>query len=260
MKPGFLLSLLAGFALLTACATVPKPPPPPPSPNDLLHEIGLRRNFFQGLKGLAWVRVDSPQDRLHVQEALLVQRPGLLRMETLGPLGTPQLYLLTDGREVTLYHPGENRYFRGPYDAHSLPLPFALPFHLKSEEIVSFLLGISPSLNPVQTSVVPDLQEGLWILTLASAGEEIQQTLWIHPQSLAILRGKVHRPGISYEFAFADFRTVNGRAFPHKLSLAAPAAEIRIGVEYGEIEINPSWKATDFILPPPRGARIVPSP
>ncbi len=258
MRLGFPVFLFAGVALLSACATLPTPPPPPPSADVLLYEIRLRREFLQGLKGLAWIRVDSPQSRFRVQEVLLVQRPALLRMETLGPLGTPQLYLVTDGREITLYHPGENRYFHGPYAAPSLPLPFALPFRLKSEEIVSFLLGIPLWMDPVETSVTRDLQEGLWILEMATAGEEFQQTLWIHPQSFAILRGKVHRPGISYEYTFSDFRTVNGLEFPHTLSLEAPSSESVIRVEYGEMELNPSWKAKDFSLPPPRGARIIP--
>ncbi len=258
MRHGFHVFLLAGVAFLSACATLPMPPSAPPSPDALLYEVRLRRAFFQGLKGLAWVRVESPQSRIRVQEVLLVQRPGLLRMETLGPLGTPQLYVVTDGREVSIYHPGENRYFRGPYAAHSLPPPLALPFRLKSEEIASFLLGIPPLMDPVQISVTRDLQEGLWILEMASAGEEFQQTLWIHPQSFAILRGNVHRPGISYEYTFSDFRTVNGLEFPHKLSLDAPSSETRIRVEYGEMELNPSWGAKDFLLPPPRGAMIVP--
>ena len=38
----------------------------------------------------------------------------------------------------------------------------------------------------------------------------------------------------------------------------APSSETRIQVEYGEIELNPSWEAKDFSLPPPRGAVIVP--
>jgi hypothetical protein len=258
MRLGFRVFLLAGVAFLSACATLPMPPPAPPSPDVLLYEVRLRREVFQGLKGLAWVRVDSPQSRFRVQEVLLVQRPGLLRMETLGPLGTPQLYLVTDGQEVSIYHPGENRYFRGPYAAHSLPPPLALPFRLKSEEIVSFLLGIPLLRDPVQTSVTRDLQKGLWVLEMASAGQAFQQTLWIRPQPFAILRGEVHLPEISYQYSFSDFQTVNGLEFPHKLSLDAPSSETRIRVEYGEIELNPSWEAKDFSLPPPRGAVIVP--
>jgi outer membrane lipoprotein-sorting protein len=250
--------LFLGLLLLSACATLPVPPPAPPLPDDLLQEIRLRGEFFQGLKGLAWATVDSPKDRFRVQEVFLAQRPGLLRMETLGLLGTPQFYLVTDGQEVTLYDPGENRYFHGPYDAHALP--FALPLRLSSEEIVSFLLGTPPFLGSVQTSVSQDREKGLWLLKLASVDPDFQQKLWIDPQSLAIRRGEVHCPGISYEFTFSDFRAVDRRRFPYRLSLDVPASGTRILVEFKEIELNPSWKAQDFSLPPPRGATIVPLP
>ncbi len=134
----WLLSLLF-FLVISGCATLPLLPPETPSPEFLLHQIRTRLQTFEGLKGLAQVKVSAAEKSFQAQEVLFVRRPGWLRAESLGPLGTPQFYLVTDGRELSLYNPGENRYYWGWATAKHLSL--ALPLALEPEEVVSLLLG-----------------------------------------------------------------------------------------------------------------------
>lgn len=247
--------LIAASLYCSSCATLPVLPLQPPPAEDLLKQVGARLQVLQGLKGLAWVKVTSTGKNFQSQEVLFVQRPGFLRIESLGSLGIPQLYLVTDGRELNLYDPGENRYYRGPATASHLSS--ALPVVLEPEEAVALLLG-GPSLIEHETSSIrADREKGLWVLDLVSTSREERQSLWVHPQSFYILRAEIHRSGSSRFLTFADFGQVQGIFFPKRIQLISFEPKGQVSVDYQEVELNPDWKKQDFQLPVPRGAKVI---
>jgi outer membrane lipoprotein-sorting protein len=248
--------LLAVGLYLSGCATLPVLPPQPPPVEDLLKQVNARLQALQGLKGLALVKVSSTGKNFQAQEVLFVQRPALLRIESLGPLGTPQLYLATDGRELSLYDPGENRYYRGPATASHLSS--ALPVVLEPEEAVALLLGGLPLIDHETSSLRADREKGLWILDLVSTSRGERQSLWVHPQSFQILRAEIHRSGLSRCLTFADFGQVQGLFFPKRIQLTSSEPRGQLSVEYQEVELNPAWEKQDFQLPVPRGAKVIP--
>jgi outer membrane lipoprotein-sorting protein len=252
----WVLFLFAACLQFIACATLPVLTPQPPSPESLLEQVGARLQSLQGLKGLAQVRVSSAEKNFQVQEVLIVHRPAFLRVESLGPLGTPQLYLVTDGHELSLYSPGGNRYYRGQATARHLSS--ALPVALDPEEVVAFLLGGVPLIDYETSSVRADREEGLWILELLSTSRGVRQSLWIHPQSFQILRVEFHGTGSSHRITFADFQEVQGLLFPKRIHFTSLESKAQISVEYQEVELNPDWKRQDFYLPVPRGAEVIP--
>jgi outer membrane lipoprotein-sorting protein len=248
--------LLAIGVCISGCATLPVLPLHPPPAEDLLKQVEARRQVPQGLKGLAWVKVSSPGKNFQAQQVLFVQRPAFLRSESLGPLGTPQLYLVTDGRELSIYDPGENRYYRGPATASHLSS--ALPVLLAPEEAVAFLLGGLPLIDHETSSLRADREKGLWVLDLVSTARGERQSLWVHPQSFQILRAESHRAGSSRCLTFSDFEPVQGISFPKRTQLTSLEPKGQISVEYQEVELNPGWKNEDFQLPVPMGARFIP--
>lgn len=252
----WVLFLFTACLLFGACATLPVLAPQPPTPEYLLEQRGTRLQALQGLKGLAQVKVSSAERNFNAQEVLFVRRPAFLRVESLGPLGTPQLYLVTDGHELSLYNPGENRYYRGLATASHLSS--ALPVALEPEEVVAFLLGGFPLINYEISSVRADREKGLWILELISTSRKERQSLWIHPQSLQILRAEFHGPGSSHCLTFVDFHQVQGLLFPKRIHFTSLESKAQISVEYQEVELNPDWKKQDFHLPVPRGAKVIP--
>jgi outer membrane lipoprotein-sorting protein len=251
------LLLLASF-LFSACATLPTLPAVPPPAEEVFQQVISRREALQGLKGLAQVRVSSPGKSFHGQQVLFARRPGFLRVESLSPLGTPLLYLVTDGKEIRFYNPEENRFYQGDYRAGSLS--FALPMDLHPAEVVNFLLGGGPLADPDQISLRPDSSEGLWVLELHSPSRGVTETLWVHPQSFHILRADLRRPSLFYRLSFSDFRQVKEKLFPHRMRLSSEDSRTRISVVFPEVDLNPDWEAQDFSLPVPQGATVHPFP
>lgn len=258
MKPGVLFLLLLTSSLLGACATIPPLPSIPPPAEEVFQQVISRGGTLQGLKGLAQVSVSSPGKSFHGQQVLFARRPGFLRVESLSPLGNPLLYLVTDGTEIRLYNPEENRYYRGDYRPGSLS--FALPMELHPSEVVNFLLGGGSLADPEKISLRPDSSEGLWVLELHSPSRGVTETLWVHPQLFHILRADLRRSALSYRLSFSDFRRVKDILFPHRMRLSSEDSRTRISVVFPEVELNPDWKAQDFSLPVPPGATVHPFP
>jgi outer membrane lipoprotein-sorting protein len=229
-----------------------------PPAEEVFREVAARQEVLHGLKGLAQVRISSPEKSFTNQQVLFARRPGFMRVESLSPLGTPLLYMVTDGKEIRLYLPEENRYFQGNFEPRALS--FAFPLALHPEEMVAFLLGGVPLMEPERISLRPDSKEGLWVLDLHSPSRGESQTLWVHPHSFHILRAKLNRPGLSVHLLYSSFREVKGVLFPHQRRLASEELKTRITAEFPEVELNPEWGVQDFSLPVPRGASVLPLP
>jgi hypothetical protein len=78
---------------MIGCATVAPPPPKPQLPakqwqaGELINSLGERHKQFSSLRALARLDYAGPDGKGNVQEAVLVQRPDRLRLETLTFLG-----------------------------------------------------------------------------------------------------------------------------------------------------------------------------
>ena len=258
MKVGRLILALVASFLFSACATLPILPPEVPPAEEILRQVDALQQALQGLKGLAQVKASSPERTWNVQQVLFARRPALLRVESLSPLGTPILYVATDGQKLDLYQPGENRYYQGTFQAGSHSL--ALPPELTPEEVVSFLLGGIPRRDYEKISIRAEPKEGLWVLDLLSPSREESQTLWVRPQPFHILRAEFHRSRFSYRVAYANFRRTKGIFFPERMLLTSVDPQTKISVEFQEMELNPDWEAQDFLLPIPRGATVLSLP
>lgn len=250
------LFLLAAF-LFSACATVPVLPPEIPPAAEVLEQVHARREFLKGLKGLAHTKISSPARAFSASQILFAREPGSLRIETLSPFGTPVLYAVTDGSELSVYHPSENRYYRGSFQAGSVSL--GLPSDLTPAEIVSFLLGGVPLWDYEKATIRGEREKGVWVLDLLTSRGE-SQTLWVHPQFFYVLRAEFHRPRFSYHAEFTDFRQANEILFPHRMLLESRDAQTKISVEFQDLELNPVWGPQDFVLPVPPGVTVSPWP
>jgi len=248
----FLFLLLLGSI---SCATLPREPSLPLSPEELWDRLRVRSQVLQGLKGLAHVRVSTPGKNFTTQEVVFVRRPGSLRLETLSPLGTPLFYFVTTGQNLSMYHPGENRFYKGP--ARARHFSDILPAGLEPEEVVSLLLGDFPDLPCKDFSSRYEAHEKIWILDFKDSSGGECQTLGIDSQSGRLLSSEYSLEGIRRRLSFSDYREAANFSFPHLIQFESSAARTQLTIEYQEISLNPEWTDQDFSLPVPRGARVI---
>lgn len=246
----FFLPLLFSLA---SCLPPRLLPPEKPDPKFLLDQLRIRAQKISGLKGWARVLITKQAKSLTSEHILFLRRPAWLRAESLSPLGTPQFYLVTDGAEMKIYHPGENKYYWGP--ANSQHISNLLPCSLSLAEMVSLFLGSPPLIVHDTATVYKSKSEYLWILELQHSSSNSRQLLWIEPADLLIRQVELYAEELIYQMTFKEFQQIHNEIFPHIIQYVS--SNNKVQVEYKEIFLNPLWEKDDFHLPIPRGAKII---
>ncbi len=142
-----ILILTAVAFALFGCATVTPPPasklPAPQSgkSSKLIESITQRDRQFRSVRALAQVDYAGPEGKHGFQEAVLVQRPDRLRLETLTFLGAILIVTAND-KEIIGYHPREGVFVRGAPTKENLRRYTQIPLEL--EEITTLLCGLPP--------------------------------------------------------------------------------------------------------------------
>ena len=154
-RPFFFLISLA--VLLSACATVappilPRLPAPQWESAKLIEALSQRRAQFSSLRALARISYAGPEGKHGFDEAVLVQRPDRLRLETLTMLGAILIVTAND-KEIIGYHPREGVLVRGQSSKANLLRYTQIPLEL--DEITALLANAKRSGVPLYLYYAP---------------------------------------------------------------------------------------------------------
>jgi hypothetical protein len=223
---------LFGFA---GCSTV-APPTAPALPakqwqgSELIQSLTERQNQFRTLRALARVDYAGPDGKQGFQEAVIVERPQRLRLETVTMLGVVMIVTVND-QEIIGYHVREGIMVRGKTSKENLLRYTQIPLELN--EITALLSGVPP----VDASA-PWQQKNNALVFSSKAGEtdvvafESQQPVpaqWERFNSAGAVEIKV---------SFADYIARPPGLFPTRLTVEAPLQKRKLEIRYQEPEIN----------------------
>ena len=107
----------------------------------MIESMAQRREQFRSLRALAQVEYAGPEGKQGFQEAVLIQRPDRLRLETLSYLGAILIVTAND-KEIIGYHPREGVFVRGARSKENMLRYTQIPLEL--DEITSLLMGLPP--------------------------------------------------------------------------------------------------------------------
>jgi hypothetical protein len=134
-RQAVLFCVAALAAGLAGCATVAPPAPlKKPVPEwgaaQLIGSLKQRNESFRTLRALAQVDYTGPEGRHGFQEAVIVQRPDRLRLDTLTILGAILIFT-ANPNEMIGYHPREGVFVRAAPTPENLrrytQIPLGLP-------------------------------------------------------------------------------------------------------------------------------------
>lgn len=247
------------FALLTivitGCATTTKPPEPPLAvpqwqSSQLTESLNQRRREFRSLRALARVNYAGPEGKHGFDEAVLVQRPDRLRLETLTFLGAILIVTAND-QEIIGYHPREGALVRGRSSKENLLRLTQIPLEL--DEITALLLG----LPPVELSAVWR-QEGNTLIF--SPNGPVRDTLAFDSQLPVPTRWQRFNAGGALELTalFSDYITTPAGLFPSKINLDAPLQGKKLEIRFQEPEFNTVIPADSFSQQKPANVQEYP--
>ncbi|HWO42924.1 MAG TPA: DUF4292 domain-containing protein [Candidatus Eisenbacteria bacterium] len=253
LRLGSATYVTAVLLAVAGCAAVaPAPDRAPPRDWQLgepIQALAEREDRFRSLRSLARVSYSGPDGRGAVQEAILVQRPDQLRLETITYLGSVLIVTVND-REIAGYHPRDGVFLRGEGSKENLARYTQIPLEL--HEITRLLLGLPPV----------DLggrweQHGHVVVLPRATGKDVvtfgaqraAPTLWQRfDGSGAVAMGA----------EFADYIETPAGPFPSTIVFTTEAPKRRLEIRYEQPEINPALPESLFSQQKPPNVKELP--
>lgn len=245
------ISSCAGMAPQTGSSpTGGLPELPNLNASSLVDDLAERGRRLRSLRTLATVQYWGTEGRAGFQEAILVDRPDRLRLETLSPLGAI-LIVTVDSHEIAGFHTREGLFYRGRSSKENLFRYTHIPLALG--ELTSLLMGLPPVEIPSQW------QEGEGAIHWEVEGGGREKILF-HP-TLGVPTGW-ERSGadgeIEFKAVFSDFSPTANGFFPLTIALEDPVRQKWLEIRYKEPELNVTLPFPLFVQERPAAAREVP--
>jgi len=240
----FVFLLAAAVCAINGCATVKPPPAKPELPakqwqaGELIHSLGERQKQFRSLRALARLDYAGPDGKGNVQEAVLVQRPDRLRLETLTLLGAVLIVTVND-REIIGFHPREGIFVRGSRNKENLFRYTQIPLEL--DEMTALLLG----LPPVDTGA-PVRQDGP-ALVFSPNGLK-QDAVAFEAQTPVPTKWERFNDSGAVELSarFLDYVLTPAGPFPSRIQIEAQLQKRKLDIRYQQPEVNASLSPEIF--------------
>ena len=220
------------------------------SREELFQNLTERVQQFRSLRSLASVHYQGKDGRGGFQEAIVVQRPDRLRLETLSSFGVV-LIVTANGDKVAGFDPRENVFVHGKSSKENLVRLTRIPLELG--EIAALLMG----LPPVEI-------QGRWEGGQNSLHRELDsgrtEVVTFHPKLGIPTKWERSGPdgGIEMSALFSDFFSTNAGLFPLKISLEDNVQQRRLEIRYQEPELNVALPATLFVQQRPANVKEIP--
>ena len=202
------------------------------------------------MRALANVHYSGPQGRGGFQEAILVQRPDRLRLETLSMLGVI-LIVTVDDKEIAGYDPREGVFLRGPRSKENLLRLTQIPLEL--DEVTKLLMG----LPPVDIRGAWEQQESSLMFSLKGGGKDVVVFTSQHPVPTKWQRFSA-RGVIEMSAELTDYVETPAGLFPSKVIFEAPAQKKRLEIRFQEPELNVALSPALFSQEKPANVKELP--
>lgn len=204
------------------------------------------------MRALARLDYAGPEGKNSFQEAILVQRPDRLRLETLSFLGAIMIVTVND-QEILGYLPREGVLLRGQRSKENLRRLTKIPLPLEVEEITALLLG----LPPVNTGTTSQQDGNALNFSTADGGQDV---VAFETNDPVPTRWERFNGGDKAEISvkFADYVPTPGGLFPSRITIESAAQKKRLEIRYQEPELNAMLPAESFSQQKPSHVKELP--
>ncbi|MSP38288.1 MAG: DUF4292 domain-containing protein [Deltaproteobacteria bacterium] len=229
---------------------MPQLPAPRWESAKLIEALGQRRAQFSSLRSLARINYVGPEGKHGFDEAVLVQRPDRLRLETLSMLGAILIVTAND-KEMIGYHPREGVLVRGQSSKANLLRYTQIPLEL--DEITALLAGLPPVDGALawrqEGNALIFSANGLRKDSVAFESQLLVPTQWQRFDG----NGAVELTAL-----FSDYISTPAGLFPSKINLDAPLQSKKLEIRFQEPELNPTIPADSFSQQKPAHVQEIP--
>jgi hypothetical protein len=240
---------------LVGCSIGTSPPAPqlsvPQWQSDrLIESLTERRKQLQSLRALARVDYAGPEGKQGFQEAVVVQRPDRLRLETLTFLGAI-LIVTANPKEIVGYHPREGVFVRGRPSKENLRRYTQIPLEL--EEVTALLVG----LPPVEAKASWNQEANA--LIFSSNGRKKESLAFESQQPVPTKWERFGDDGkVELSAQFSEYISTAAGLFPVHIVFEAHRQKKKLEIRYQEPDVNGTITPDLFIQQKPANVKEVP--
>lgn len=198
----------------------------------------------------------GPQGRVKGTASLAVARPTSLRYDLIGPHGGVVEAFATNGEQLQLLNPGEERFLVGRASVENIDRLMAFaPLRLDPAGWVGLLFGEVDI--PEHAALTYDENIGRFVVQWPEKSTDVQVRVEVDPQSARVTRAQVFRADTLMSDVIIESR--DARGLPSALKMKVPERNIDLQVVLRDVEHDPENLGSEaFALQPPRG--ITPEP
>jgi outer membrane lipoprotein-sorting protein len=254
------LAILAAVALLVpGCASkslLPVFRSAAPDSDELIRRLQSQDGLIQTMQTVGTLKWNREGDKGSVDHALLIHRPGSLRLEALSPLGPAVFSLVIRRGEVELFAPSDGRTYRGAATVKLLERLFALP--MAPADALSVICGQVPLCPAERTTVKRD--GGLWILDVDCRGGGLQQRIRVDPAHGDPVGLNLFDPSgqVILSIVWAGHKKVGAARLPMEIQVEMPQKGNRLDLRFKDPEVNVPIPEDRFRITIPQGISVEP--
>lgn len=244
--------------MLTGCTVPVVAPTPSPGPTrqwnagELVEALRQRDQQFHSLRALARLDYAGPEGKNNFQEAMLVERPDRLRLETLSFLGAIMIVTVND-KEILGYLPREGAFLHGERTADNLRRLTKIPLGLEVKDVTALLLG----LPPVNMSAAPEQNGNSVVFPSVEGGRDV-----VAFDTNEAVPSRWERRDAQGETAisvkFSDYVATAAGLFPSQISIESAIQKRRLEIRYQEPEVNATLAGELFTQQKPATVKDLP--
>lgn len=253
-----LLALITGIAL-SGCAYAldlvseekDLPRPSWPVTQGILRSLQEREATVTSLQAVLDLTVRHGAAQAFRQVAVAVERPDLIRLESIEWGGFTSLVILSDGHRLVAHVLLQNIFGEGSATPENVAAVTGL--HVAPAHLVRLLLGLPPL--PIQNEkTVLYGPDGDHAYLLREQESSFTQRLWLSDDDLSLLRGELYdRKSLRLRFRYSP---VNHGL--RSLLLEEPLKQMVVEVSYQSYNLNLDLPRELFRIPQPdQGAQVV---
>jgi outer membrane lipoprotein-sorting protein len=221
--------------------------------------LAARRDRFRDLKGMARVRVTTPDRSMALENVVVVLRGAeAMRLEGLGPAGQPLFLLIARDQRFWLYAPQDNQLISGAATARNFSRLFEV---FIAPATLQYVLGGDVPLSkfPESGSMTYLPGRNLYLWQGQPAGQVQDYRLWFDSRSWQPVRIEVTQPfgDVVLEVRYADFQVVAELRLPYRITIGQPFADRYVDWQYTDVQLNTGVSQTLFQMRVPEGTEWV---
>jgi hypothetical protein len=187
-------------------------PYPAPVATDVLAALDRQEAHLRTLRAELKVDYFGNEGRIKGTVAVLADRQGTFRLDTVSPLGTSLSTTVSDGSSLWILDARSDRFYAGPATACTVASIIGVPLPVR--QLVAVLFGVVPRINPASTGA-PGVTQAATLWWDAERGRE---QLHIVGENGLAQTLELTRVGARWRVERSELRNAQGRPL-HRMTL-----------------------------------------